>query len=149
MIRLTQEQIREIADSMDMGSRFFIHKETAEIITYPDELKCPGFDTEPWEEEMNKVEENWPDYMEIDAMESHDAFSIMEDFVEEVLSPGPFKERLIRALNRPKPFRNFNYEIHDSKEYREVWFKFKLAKQMEWVQEQNVHAFGTSAQFEI
>jgi len=67
-----------------------------------------GADEEPWEEDMKEIEENWQDYVEFEGMESHEAFRVMADFAESI-DDSKLRERLINALNRPKPFRNFKW----------------------------------------
>jgi hypothetical protein len=67
-------------------------------------------------------------------MDSNQSFRVMERFVDRVDSE-KFREKLINALNRRKPFRNFKYQIDDS-DYRQDWFDFKLQQNMEWVKEQ-------------
>ena len=54
---------------------------------------------------------------------------------ELVLKADGFKKKLIAALNRPKPFRNFNYLIHES-DFRQEWFDFRQERNVEWVKEQ-------------
>ena len=58
----------------------------------------------------------------------------MEEFIDTV-DDEQLKQKLIYALNRNKPFRNFKYEIDYSDEYRQRWFDFKNRKYFEWVEE--------------
>lgn len=42
---------------------------------------------------------------------------------------------MIRALNMPKPFRNFKLEINNTAaDYRLKWFEFKAQKYCEWIE---------------
>ena len=60
---------------------------------------------------------------------------LMVDFAESVDNPG-LQERLFIALNRSKPFRNFKWQIDNSGEYRQRWFKYKDQRYIKWVKEQ-------------
>jgi hypothetical protein len=135
MIQLTKEQINEIADNLIFGFRCFVNIKTGEIkeMYNPDNFMVG--DLEPWEEDLKDLEENWGDYLEIDGMSSDDSFKVMADFAEEVDNPF-VRERLINALNRLKPFRNFKREIDDSGKYRDRWFEFKHQRYVEWVKNQ-------------
>ena len=60
----------------------------------------------------------------IEKQESHEAFEIMEDFVESAVPAGGLKDELEEALLRRKPFRNFNAIIENSN-LSQAWFDFK------------------------
>ncbi len=143
MIQLTQQQIKEIPEELDSGLRCFIHKENGEILTFPDTFKNIGIDTEPWEEEMEKLDDNFLDYYEIDQMESYDSFQIMEGFTESLSDSNHLKNKLIAALNRKKPFREFKFVIENSGEYRKMWFDYKNQKLIEWVND-SIERFNNS-----
>ncbi len=134
MIQLSKEQIKEVAERLETGEKCFVHIHTREIVFYPDPLKYLDFDQELYHEEMQKVEEDGQDYLEIEGMGSREGFQLMEAFAEQ-LDSAQVRERLYRALNHKKPFRQFKYEIDDSGEYRQAWFAFKNQKMMDWVQD--------------
>ena len=48
---------------------------------------------------------------------------------------GRISQKLLAALSRPKPFRNFNYLIYES-DFRQEWFDFRQSRNVEWVREQ-------------
>ncbi len=133
MIQLTNEQINEIAEKLDSGFRSFINIKTGEVKEAPDESVVG--DLGPWQEDLEDLEENWGDYLEIDGMSSDDSFNVMADFVEEIDNPF-LHERLINALKKSKPFRNFKQVIDDSGKYRERWFEYKHQRYVEWVKDQ-------------
>jgi len=135
MIKLTEQQINEIADSLDSDVRCFYNKWTGEIKTIPNFDSWSGVDEEPWEEDLREIEENWGDYLEFDNMSSRDSFEVMADFAENIDNP-ILRNKLINALNRSKPFRNFKWQIDNSGEYRQIWFDFKQKRCVEWVKEQ-------------
>jgi hypothetical protein len=136
MIQLTPTQIKEIAEQLDCGFRCYIHKQTGELITIPDENSHPDMDLEGWEEDIEKIETNFTEYIVIDPLESRDSFGIMEDFVESLPESEKIREWLINALNQHKPFSKFKFVIDNSGEYRQQWFDFKAKRLQEYVQEE-------------
>jgi len=108
MINLTEQQIKDIAEYLDCGMRCYYNKRTGEIKTILNFDSWIGADEELWEEYIKEIEENWGDYVEFEGMESHEAFRVMADFAESV-DNSKLRGRLINALNRPKPFRNFKW----------------------------------------
>ena len=122
---LTNNEIKEIAEQLDCGFRCFIHKQSNELIFIPDILKNPDIDMEAWAEEDEKLNSEFMNYYEIEQLESHDSFQIMEDFVDTLNDSNELKEKLFTAINKTKPFRNFKYEIDNSGDFRQKWFDFK------------------------
>ena len=133
VVKLTETQIKEIAELLECGHQCFVHKPTGRLEYHPDTTDYM-FDPEPWQELLDKIESDWDNYEEVEKMGSSESFNVMRDFVYS-LATGDSKMRLENALARPKPFRNFNYEIHQS-EYREAWFKFRLESHINWVKKQ-------------
>lgn len=129
---LTDEQIREIADNMEMGLVCFIHKQSYEVVCIPDELRFPAADMEYWEEDARKVEENDMDYYEIEPLAPSDSFRVMEQFVE-TLGISVLKDILNEALHRPKPFRNFKNIIQAAGDYGKQWAAFQSQWHINWV----------------
>lgn len=135
MINLTESQIKEIADQLDSGLKCYIHKESGEIVSVLDFDSWPGGDTEPWEEVLNELEENWDKYVEIERMESRESFEIMADFSKTVDDKN-LQNKLTTALNKKHPFQNFKWQIDNSGPYRQKWFDFKNQRLIEWVKDQ-------------
>jgi hypothetical protein len=135
MLTFTKEQIKEIADDLDCGLKVFYHKETGELIIVPDTDKNFGMDTEEWQEDLDKLEENFMGYQEIRAMESRDSFRVMADFAEQ-LADEKLQSKLIHALNNKKPFSGFKFIIDNEDEQRQNWFAFKNKRYIEWTEEQ-------------
>jgi hypothetical protein len=134
---LTEEQIKEIAENLDMGMRCFYHLKTGEIEAAPNFLEGDWIaqDAEPWQEVLDKLDENWGDFFEFEKMTSHESFDIMADFAETVDNQN-LQDKLFKALNKFKPFRNFKWEIDNSGEYRQKWFEYKNQKLIELVKDQ-------------
>lgn len=134
-MKLTEKQIEEIADNLDSGMRCFYNLKTGEIKTILNFDSWIEADEEPWEEESKEIDENLGDYFEFEGFESRDSFRIMADFAESI-EDSRLQNKLINALNRPKPFQNFKWQIDNSGAYRQQWFDFKKMRYFEWIKEQ-------------
>ena len=130
-MKLPYKAIKEIAENLDCGMVCYIHKETKEIKSVID-INDPYADEEPWEKELTEIENNWDKYLKIEKITSSEMFQIMEDFTDQVQSEY-IKERLINALSRKKPFRNFKYEIDENEKIRQQWFSYKAYRYEAWV----------------
>lgn len=134
-MKLTEKQIEEIADNLDSGMRCFYNLKTDDLKIVINFNSWMSADEEPWAEDLKEIDENWGDYFEFSGMETHDSFRIMTDFTESV-DNSKLQDRLINALNKSKPFRNFKWQIDNSDDYRQEWFKFKKSHYIEWVKDQ-------------
>ena len=136
MIKLTNQQIEEIASDLDMGFKVCIHKTTGEILNFPDELRMNvDPDEDAFVEDREKYETNSDDYVEIEAMNSTESFEVMEGFTEQVNDKN-LQARLYAALGKDRPFRRFKDLIDYEDEYRTNWFEYKNKKDIEWVTRQ-------------
>ena len=133
MINLSKEVIKDIAEHLDCGMKCYCHKKTQEIIKTIDFESNPGSDEELWEDVLTELEENWGDYLEFERMDSRDSFRVMADYAE-LVDDSALREKLIDALNRPKPFGNFKWIVDNSGDYRQKWFEFKNQEYIEWVE---------------
>lgn len=135
METLTQEQIKEIAENLELGLKCFWCKQTNELLFVPD-LDAFIDGEEFFEEELEKLESRPDDFVEIESMRSRDSFKIMEGFTER-LDDSRLKLRLQHILSEKKPFKNFNSFIHHSnEEIRNQWFAFRSEKYLKWVRRQ-------------
>jgi len=135
MLTFSKQQIKEISDQLDCGFRAFYHKLSGELIFVPDIDKHYNIDTSAWQDELDKLDSNFFDYYEIEAMDARESFSVMADFAEQV-SDTNLRNKLINALNRKKPFREFKFIIDNSGKYRQNWFDFKNNRYLEWTEDQ-------------
>ena len=134
-MELTEEQIKSIAEDLDIGMKVYVHIETNEIKTIIDLDQHYDADTEAWEEDIKEIEENYDRYLEFEKMDSRESFQVMEEFVETV-EDEELRKKLELGLSLSKPFRNFKDIIDDENEYRMKWFAFKSTKYIEFVKEQ-------------
>jgi hypothetical protein len=134
MVKITEDQIKEIAEQLDCGNICYINKETGDIKTTPD-FDNGYADEELWADVLEELEENWDKYIQIEMMESHESFDLMADFADSVDSR-ELRDSLIKALNNKHPFRNFKWVVDNSGPYRQKWFDFKNQRLIEWVKDQ-------------
>jgi len=133
MPTLTEQQIKEIAEQLDCGFRSFWHRTTNELLFVPDLLSNPEFDGEIFDQDLEKLDNNFGDYIEIEKPNSSDSFEIMANFTERLNDNEKLKNELTKALNKKKPFREFKFVIDNSGVYRQQWFDFKNAQLKQWV----------------
>jgi hypothetical protein len=135
MPTFTKQQIKEISEQLMLGFRAFYHRQTGELIFVPNEFKYPDIDTAAWQDELDKLDEHFINYCEVEAMESRDSFQVMEDFADQV-SDTRLQSKLFDALNKRHPFREFKFVIDNSGEQRERWFEFRDKRYYEWTEQQ-------------
>ncbi|MCD6117555.1 hypothetical protein J7K93_11105 [bacterium] len=131
-MEITDEQLSEIAQDIESGMKVFINRKDLKIKTILDYDDFYG-DSEFWEKEEAKIENEWTDYAVITKMDSSEAYRIMEDFVDEIDDKG-LQENLIKILDRKSPFANFKAEI-DTSQFRDKWFEFKHKKYKKYVRD--------------
>jgi hypothetical protein len=136
-MKLTEEQIKEIAENLDLGMRCYYNLKTGEIVEAPDNENSDWAetDTEPWKETFDDLEQYRDDYFEFERMTSLESYKIMEDFAH-TIDNQKVQDNLFRALNKPKPFKNFKWHIDNSGEYRQKWFNYKTQRLIEFVKSQ-------------
>ncbi len=134
-MKLNDVQIYEIAQNLECGLKCYIHIKTGEIESIIDFDVNYGVDEDLWEDVINKINDNIDDYYEFVAPNSNDSFRLMESFINEVADK-QLQDKLLRALIKAKPFRNFKWEIDNSGKYRQIWFDFKQNFYIEWVKKQ-------------
>jgi hypothetical protein len=145
MPTLTEQQIKEIADQIQIGNRSFWHKKTNELLFVPDFLDNPYFDTDLFDEELENLENNFLDYVEIEKPNSSDSFEFMVNFTEQLDDNEKLKNQLIKSLNKKKPFREFKFVIDNSGAYRQQWFDYKEEQLRKWV----IKKFDEATNFDI
>ncbi len=132
-MKLTDKQVKDIAEELLCGFDVYLNKETLEIKTIPSQFSGDILG-DFWDKEYKEIEKEWELYIEITPMHSNDSFRVMEDFTQMVEDPELQKE-LTHRLNYKKPFANFKVVVESSK-YRQNWFDFRQAKWEEYTREQ-------------
>ena len=101
--------------------------ETGEVVLYGD----------PFTREGEVADVDYDDsehFMVIEPIPSHEAFRIMEAFVES-LPESEGQRSLDRALRHSRPFRSFKDTLCDFLPLREAWFKFQKDRMLEIAQD--------------
>ncbi|MCG9970911.1 hypothetical protein LU635_04610 [Gramella sp. YB25] len=87
---------------------------TKEIIWIPNiELLATGdedYHKEIFRDDLNKVKSQKKDLIKFEVFESYESFKIMDHFKNQV-EDDRFRNSLHQALNKRKPFQNFNFLI--------------------------------------
>ncbi|MBZ9730562.1 UPF0158 family protein [Salegentibacter sp. JZCK2] len=133
-MKVKEANIREMAELLLCGQLCFLNTMTGDFEYHPAEMDFFVDEENPWQDVIDKLENNWGDYIRIEPMHSTQSYAVMESFADQLEADG-FEKKLLAALNRPKPFRNFNYLIHES-DFRQEWFDYRQERNVEWVREQ-------------
>lgn len=130
---LTDEHIVEIANLLECGMTCSFHSPTGAIEYYPDPLKH-DFDSELWQDVIDKVHNDWGNYIQFEGIDSNQGFKLMENFAYS-LTDSNFRDKILDRISRKKPFQNFRLLI-DSSDYRQDWFDFKKKAYIDYVKQQ-------------
>jgi hypothetical protein len=130
-----KQLVSNVAEELLSGMICFVNGDTLETESVPREMiEDPfgfefinGGDPNDW----NSEHKTWKNCITVNPMESFESFNIMERFVNEV-DDEVFRKKLTSALQRKKPFSNFNYLIEGS-EYRQKWFDFRQTETEDYV----------------
>jgi hypothetical protein len=125
MVQLSEKQIDQIADEIEQGLDCYIHKETGEIISIPDEqswdLEC---DDEVTDDLFENIEKDRESFILIEPIDSHESFRIMRDFTY-TIDDEEVCRTLQTSLERPKPFANFRFDLDNYPDYKTKWYEYK------------------------
>jgi hypothetical protein len=132
-MQITAKQLADMAQEIEMGMKVYINRNTYEIRSVLDWEDSIG-DTEEWENEEDKILEEWEDFAVVTKMESREAFQVMEDFMVEVQDEG-MRNDLNRILEKKRPSANFKAVV-ESSALRENWFAFRANAMQEYIKEQ-------------
>jgi len=127
--------ISEISALIQSGNLVFIHRESLEVVFYPDEDQIPDMDEDDWQTEINKINADPKKYIKLLNMNSRHRFSLMEDFIETV-KDADMQIDLRKAIIVRQPHATFNSTINRSAIYKPLWVAFQGAKYVEWVKKQ-------------
>ncbi len=123
MVKIRPEILNEIAQQIDCGNKAYYNPKTEELICIPDFRS--SFEEDEFKEylpeEMERIED--PNFQCFTPLESWESFEIMENFAYN-LNEGLFKNQLLDALSKSKPFRHFKHLV-DHSDFRQAWFDFK------------------------
>ena len=119
-----EKLIKNALEALELtGMKHFIHKESFDLLSYPDEIMALDADMELFEDSIKEIENNPDNYVQVEPISSSEGFIIMEDFTDTVRNISK-QNALMRALNRRNPFRQFRYALEDV-ELLESWYEYK------------------------
>jgi hypothetical protein len=131
-MKLTSKKVSEIAEELLSGMKVFINPKDLEIVPILDWDGMYG-DSEVWEDELERIDREWPKLVVLQKMPSQRAFTIMEEFIDEV-GDKKLQTDLINILTRRSPFANFKAVV-ESSTYRQKWFDFRDMKYVDYTKE--------------
>lgn len=137
-MKLTLEQINEIAKNLQLGMKVFVNIETTEIKLVGDWELDDNFNEDKWKDELDEIESNPDKYIEIEKFPPNELFAVMEGFIDTVQDE-PLKRKLELALSVPDSFIKFKEIIKSNTDYKEKWFGFKYESYIDWVRTQLHH----------
>jgi len=131
-VKLPKELIKEITDEQDCGMVCYVHKETLKLESYPNEATDNYELLESWGDVIDKVNDNYKDYIKVESMGSSEQFELMKVFTNDIVDE-KLKRKLLEILDKKKPFKNWKNIVESELDYRESWFTFKQQKLKEHV----------------
>lgn len=141
MLKFTNKQIAEFADSIDSGLICYIHKTTFKIDILLDRDSSEHFGYAGEEDEFYEdIDKNFLDYVTIEKLDTHQAFKLMEHFAVQITN-SKIRNRFFNALERQGPFRNFRHELYDHPDIQKDWYVFKKNELIEHVRKELKYFF--------
>jgi hypothetical protein len=132
MMKLSEQQIKEVASTLDCGLTCFIDRKTGQVKNVLNMENLDVLEDRVRENVLRDTGKIAYNYLEIRPMPPRDAFIIMEDFVETVEN-SDLQIKLTNSLRKKHPFKNFKWEIDRSGDYRQKWLDFKAIRYINWV----------------
>ncbi|NJB37229.1 UPF0158 family protein [Croceivirga sp. JEA036] len=132
-MKLSEENLKKISELLDTGMDCFYHPQTGQIEYHPD-VNHPYFEPEHWTDVIQRIDSEKENYIRFEKMDTNQSFKVMEDFAKS-LEDSLFKSKLLLALTKPKPFRNYRNLI-DASDFRNQWFDYKNKIYIEFVRQQ-------------
>ncbi|HYJ79007.1 MAG TPA: UPF0158 family protein [Longimicrobiaceae bacterium] len=124
-LRIDEADLLGAIEGDEFGA-YVLDRQTGEVI------RLSEYDEIEEEEEIRELidADTSGRFLEVERMQSHDAFRIMSGFVDS-LPEGRAAEELDDALGRNRPFRRFKDTLHGYPELREQWFAYHEARMRE------------------
>lgn len=130
------DQLCSAMEDSSYQHEYYLDLKTGEIVLVSD-----WTDEEESERLRNRIDRNPDRYEQIPAVESHEAYQDMEDFIATV-EDRHLAELLEVAINGGGAFRRFKDVLLRYPEERERWFRFKNERMeqraLEWLNEMGI-----------
>lgn len=131
------KKIKEIAEWLNCGMKVCMHKETGEIVFFPDKENFSEMEMVAWGDELNKVENKTDEFWIFQNFDSEETRAQMREFVVNLDEKKSLQKRLMNSLRRSDSYRNFKASLNSfGGYYRKIWSKFSLEKTEEFVRQQ-------------
>lgn len=119
------EVINEVAQTIDSGEIVYVHRETGEILSFPD-LDQAGDEYDYLMQEVMDIVDMAPEsYIRFRPLSSSESFKVMEGFADTV-NNDTHVEKIRGALRERKPFRSFREAVEDL-DLLDSWYDYKMA----------------------
>lgn len=122
-----EEIINTIAELLDDNECVFLHRETFDILSFPDPDR-----NEVWEDDylidevLEQVEADPESYLEFKPLDTRASYRLMDDFADTLLDMRQ-KRNLLEALNSKKPFRHFRQTLEQDG-LMDEWYAYKTSR---------------------
>jgi uncharacterized protein YktA (UPF0223 family) len=134
MNKITEKQLKELAEHLSCRETCYLNKKTGEILSIPQDILDdlhPYLDEDsPVMKELRLIKEQPENYLVFEPMRSNESYRVMVDFLDEI-PPGELYDRIVDALEKNRPFRQFK-DIVEGSAYRKRWFAFLHEKNVEY-----------------
>ncbi|QHV94566.1 UPF0158 family protein [Spirosoma endbachense] len=135
MIQMDDSQVKEIVEQQQIGMLCYVHRQTGQLITFPNPEQFSDLESEEWQDQIDQVQ-SFPDhYWKVAIMTSREEFALMEQFARYEAAE-PLQSRLLTILGQSKPFRHFKEAVDRSGSQRLVWFSFRDKQKISWLKQQ-------------
>jgi hypothetical protein len=134
---------------LDMQTGKLFMREWADLPEFREDMGLPVKDPEEYDDDLEDEPYGDGDVLDddrfvgIDHMGSHEGFRWMEDFANSQADER-VRERLLDALDRPKPFRRFKDALPAFPQVRDAWFRYEEEKLRDearaWVESRGIDA---------
>jgi hypothetical protein len=137
-MKLTIEQIAEIAKDLQSGLKVFVNTGTMEKKNVGDWENDEKFDENQWKDTLEDIESNPDKYIEIERLPQNELLAVMEGFVDSI-EDEELKKQLELILTVANPFLKFREIINKSPDYKSKWAAYKNEGYIDWIRSQLHH----------
>ena len=134
-ISIKTDIILQIAGELETGMLVFFHKDTGDLVYYPDESNHPYFEPLEWRKEINKVKKDSKKYLKFETMDAGQTIRMMNNFAGDIAHQTTRKNFEV-ALNHRKPFQAFKQLLQQTPGMQQSWYQYKTARYIQWVLDQ-------------
>ena len=105
-MKVKEANIREMAELILCGQLCFLNTITGDFEYHPAEMDLFPDEENPWQEVLDKLENNWDDYIRIEPMNSNQSFAGNGIFCRPIRS-GRISQKVTCCFKPTKTFQEF------------------------------------------